>query len=56
MWVIYIYIHDILNIYVCDMLYILYYVFFKDLFILYEYTVTLFRDTRRGHWMSLQMV
>jgi hypothetical protein len=27
-----------------------------DLFILYEYTVTVFRHTRRGHWIPLQMV
>jgi len=31
--------------------------FFKTyLFIIYEYTVTVFRHTRRGHQMSLQMV
>jgi hypothetical protein len=30
--------------------------FFKDLFILCEYTVTFSRHTRRGHQMSLQMV
>jgi hypothetical protein len=29
---------------------------FINLFILYEYTVALFRHTRRGHQISLQMV
>jgi hypothetical protein len=30
--------------------------FFKDLFILCEYTVPVFRHIRRGHQISLQMV
>jgi hypothetical protein len=30
--------------------------FFKDLFYLYEYTVAVFRHTRRGSQISLQMV
>jgi len=30
--------------------------FFKDLFIIYKYTVAVFRYTRRGHQISLQMV
>jgi hypothetical protein len=30
--------------------------FKKDLFYLYEYTVPVFRHTRRGHQLSLQMV
>jgi hypothetical protein len=30
--------------------------FFKDLFYLYEYTVALFRHTRRGHQIPLQVV
>jgi len=30
--------------------------FFKDLFIVYEYTVAVFRHTRRGHQISLQVV
>jgi len=30
--------------------------FFKDLFIIYEYTVAVFRHIRRGHQISLQMV
>jgi len=33
--------------------------FFKDLFIffiIYKYTVAIFRHTRRGHQISLQMV
>ena len=31
-------------------------VFFKHLFIIYKYTVAIFRHTRRGHQISLQMV
>jgi hypothetical protein len=30
--------------------------FFKDLFIIYKYTVAVFRHSRRGHQISLQMV
>jgi hypothetical protein len=30
--------------------------FFKDLFITYKYTVAVFRHTRRGRQISLQMV
>jgi hypothetical protein len=30
--------------------------FFKDLFIIYKYTVAVFRHTRRGHQISSQMV
>jgi hypothetical protein len=30
--------------------------FFKDLFIICKYTVAVFRHTRRGHPISLQMV
>jgi|UPI00001E64C1 hypothetical protein len=30
--------------------------FIKDLFIVYEYTVAVFRHSRRGHRISLQMV
>jgi len=29
--------------------------FFKDLFYVYEYTVVLFRHTRRVRWIPLQM-
>jgi hypothetical protein len=32
------------------------YVFFKDLFIICKYTVTVFRHPRRGHQISLRMV
>jgi hypothetical protein len=28
----------------------------KILFYVYEYTVAVFRHTRRGHWIPLQMV
>jgi hypothetical protein len=31
-------------------------VFFKGLFIIYEYTLAVFRHTRRGHQIPLQMV
>jgi uncharacterized membrane protein YwaF len=30
--------------------------FFKDLFIICKYIVAVFRDTKRGHQISLQMV
>jgi hypothetical protein len=30
--------------------------FFNLFYICGEYIVTVFRDTRRGHWISLQMV
>ena len=30
------------------------FIFFKDVFDLYEYTVAVFRHTRRGHWVPLQ--
>jgi hypothetical protein len=33
-----------------------YFHFLKDLFILYDYTFAVFRDTRKGHRISLQMV
>jgi hypothetical protein len=32
------------------------FLFFNYLFHLYEYTVAVFRHTRRGHWIPLQMV
>jgi hypothetical protein len=34
----------------------LYFLFFKELFIYYKYTITVFRHIRRGHQISLQMV
>ena len=30
--------------------------FFKDLFVAYEYTILVFRHTRRGHQIPLQIV
>ena len=42
----------------CRQLYFSFTVLFLKiyLFYLYEYTVTVFRHTRRGHWIPLQMV
>jgi hypothetical protein len=34
----------------------LFFFFFKDLFYLYEHTVAVFRHTRKGHQIPLQMV
>jgi hypothetical protein len=31
-------------------------IFFKDLFIICKYTVAVFRDSRRGHQIPLQMI
>jgi hypothetical protein len=31
-------------------------IFFKDLFIIHKHIVAVFRHTRRGHQISLQMV
>jgi hypothetical protein len=35
---------------------IVFFLLFMYLFYIYKYTVANFRHTRRGHWISLQMV
>jgi hypothetical protein len=44
------------NVFVVVVVVVLLVYLFKDLFYVCEYTVTLFRHTRRGHWIPLQMV